>query len=332
MTTSIRSSANPLPSIAVIIAAYNADETIAKAVISALAQPQTAEVVVIDDASDDGTSHAAHLAGGGDPRLAIVRNEQNCGPSASRNIAINRSSAPYIAVLDADDFFLENRFDAIFRICDWDFCADNIVFFDDETSIEGLCSAFDGSSLSPTTLGVPDFIRGNIPNAKKPRGELGFLKPVIRRSFIKKHDLLYDPSCRLGEDFVFYMQALLKGARYLITPECGYAARVRPSSLSGQHLIHDLKVLHGLEKSISSDPNLSKSERKLMKQKSRSTCRRVHHREVLAVKSNAGLIRGLFATIEHPNTIIDILRDKFFCRKLSSFNSLPRLLLRPEAF
>lgn len=100
-----KGSATPSPSVAVIIAAHNAAETIGKAVISALAQPQTTEVVVVDDASEDGTSDAAHRAGAGDPRLTIIRNEQNLGPSASRNIAIDASSAPYIAILDGDDFF-----------------------------------------------------------------------------------------------------------------------------------------------------------------------------------------------------------------------------------
>ena len=46
------------PKVAVIVAAYNVAETIAKAVTSALAQPETAEVVVVDDASEDHT----HLA------------------------------------------------------------------------------------------------------------------------------------------------------------------------------------------------------------------------------------------------------------------------------
>lgn len=325
-----KGSATPSPSVAVIIAAHNAAETISKAVISALAQPQTTELVVVDDASDDGTSGAARQAGAGDRRLTVIRNEQNLGPSASRNIAISASSAPYVAILDGDDFFLPNRFDTIFRTREWDFCADNIVFFDDEATIERACPSRDILDFAPIQLGATDFIRGNIPNAKKPRGELGFLKPVMRRSFIDSHGLRYEPNCRLGEDFVFYMQALINGARYVVVTECGYAALVRPSSLSGRHSLEDLKVLHGLEKNIFFDPRLSKSERSLMGQRCRSTQRRVHHREVLAIRREAGLLMGMLAAVRRPTTVIDILRDRHRRGNSNGADNLPRVLLPSE--
>ena len=332
MAKSSSTIADPPTSVAVIIAAYNAAETIGKAITSALAQPETAEVVVVDDASVDGTSQAAYEAAGGDPRLAIIRNEQNLGPSASRNTAIRQSSAPFIAILDGDDFFLDGRFGAIFRTNDWDFCADNIVFFADEPSIVGARAAFDGSGLTPRVLDLSAFIRGNIPNAKKPRGELGFLKPVMRRSFIEKHALTYEPSCRLGEDFVFYTEALIKEARYLIRPECGYAALVRPSSLSGQHSLYDLQVLHSLEKKLALNSDLLKSERRLLEQRCRSTRRRVHHREVLAIRRESGLIHGLLAALMRPTSVLDIYKDRFGVKKATAYQALPRLLLPFDYF
>lgn len=327
-----KGSATPSPSVAVIIAAHNAAETIGKAVISALAQSQTTEVVVVDDASEDGTSDAAHRAGAGDPRLTVIRNEQNLGPSASRNTAIRRSTAPFIAILDGDDFFLDGRFEAIFRTNDWDFCADNIVFFDDESSIEGARAAFDRSGLTPRFLDLSAFIRGNIPDAKKPRGELGFLKPVMRRSFIENHALTYEPSCRLGEDFVFYTEALIKEARYLVIPECGYAALVRPSSLSEHHSLHDLQVLHSLEKKLAVNSNLLESELQLLEQRCRSTRRRVHHREVLAIRREAGLSHGLLAALVRPTSVLDIYKDRFRVKKAPPYQALPRLLLPLEYF
>jgi succinoglycan biosynthesis protein ExoU len=47
---------------AIVIAAYNAEATIARAIRSALAQPEVGEVCVVDDASTDATSEVAMRA------------------------------------------------------------------------------------------------------------------------------------------------------------------------------------------------------------------------------------------------------------------------------
>ena len=55
--------------VCVIIAAKNAEETIGRAVRSALSEPETAEVIVIDDGSDDRTMAEAASADDGTGRL-----------------------------------------------------------------------------------------------------------------------------------------------------------------------------------------------------------------------------------------------------------------------
>ena len=298
------------PKVAVIIAAYNVAETIGKAVQSALAQPETAEVVVVDDASRDDTHLEAQTAAAGDPRLTVIRNEHNLGPARSRNIAISQTSSPYIAILDGDDFLLEGRFERIFKETGWDFCADNIIFFSDEGQIEAARTPFDNADLIPMTLDLESFVLGNIPDAKRPRAELGFLKPVMRRGFMEEHNLTYAEECRLGEDFLFYAEALMRGAVYAVVPHCGYAALVRENSLSGRHSIEDLKSLHERELQLCRSPDLNTAERKLLKRRTRSTLRRIHHREVLARKAESGSLLGAAAGITRPTSIVDIFRDR----------------------
>ena len=79
--------------------------TTPRAVASALKQPETAEVVVVDDASgDDGaTLRAAEAADDGSGRLKVFALPRNAGPSAARNAAIRASKAAWIAILDSDD-------------------------------------------------------------------------------------------------------------------------------------------------------------------------------------------------------------------------------------
>lgn len=91
--------------VCIIIAAKNAADTITIAIASALAEPEAAEVVVIDDGSTDDTATVARAADDGTGRLNVVRFEENRGPAAARNHAISISQSPLLGVLDADDFF-----------------------------------------------------------------------------------------------------------------------------------------------------------------------------------------------------------------------------------
>ncbi len=229
--------------VSVIITARNAKATIGDAVTSALDQPEVSEVIVVDDASDDATSDATRAAAKDDTRLVILRQEANIGPAAARNLAIARSTAPFIAILDADDYLLPGRFGPLFTQPGWDLIADNIVFVSDE-----IPGRIDGSALPRHTgeselLDLATFIRGNIAQKNVKRGELGFLKPVIRKSILPTANQIYDPGLWLGEDYDLYVRLMLAGARFRLSRRIGYAARVRSDSLSGRHRTGDLYAL-----------------------------------------------------------------------------------------
>lgn len=231
--------------VAVIIAAHNAETTIGDAVQSALEQREVVEVVVVDDASTDATGAEARAAAGKDARLAVIRHDGNIGPAAARNLAIAQTSAPCIAILDADDYLMPGRFAQMFRHTGWDIIADNIVFIADTVPGRvdpGSLPSDDGGS---EMLGLATFVQGNIARGRVRRGELGFLKPVIRRSVFPDHRAIYDPALWLGEDYDLYVRLLLRGARFRLTRHIGYAARVRANSLSGQHRTSDLFALLG---------------------------------------------------------------------------------------
>jgi Glycosyl transferase family 2 len=86
---------------AVVIPAYNAARTLARAIDSVLAQTYPpAEIWVIDDASTDGT---LALAASYSPKVQLIQLPHNQGPSAARNAGWDAAAADYIAFLDADD-------------------------------------------------------------------------------------------------------------------------------------------------------------------------------------------------------------------------------------
>jgi hypothetical protein len=88
--------------IGVVIPTRDRRRLLRTALASALQQRGVAvEVVVVDDASSDGTPEA--LAGVRDDRLTVLRHERPTGVAPARNEGMGRITAPWIAFLDDDD-------------------------------------------------------------------------------------------------------------------------------------------------------------------------------------------------------------------------------------
>ena len=98
--------------VSVVIPVYNAGPYVAQAVESALAQPQTAEVVLVEDKSpDDAYQTCLALAEKYDKvKLYTHPNHANMGAGPSRTLGVEKASFPFVAFLDADDYYLPNRF------------------------------------------------------------------------------------------------------------------------------------------------------------------------------------------------------------------------------
>ncbi|WP_420961589.1 glycosyltransferase family 2 protein [Brucella sp. IR073] len=295
-------------SVCVIIAAKNAADTIGAAIASALSEPEVTEVVVVDDGSTDGTADAARAGDDGSGRLTIIRFDVNKGPSHARNQAIASSSAALIAILDADDFFLPGRFSNLLARRDWDLAADNIVFIDQQRLSGFHVSAVERLSPEPRFLDLPTFVERNISKRNRQRGELGFLKPIIRRDFLDRHRLHYDEKLRLGEDYDLYTRALALGARFQIINNCGYGAVVRSDSLSGRHRTEDLKALADADKALLASGLLAGQARQAVARHECHMRGKYHHRQFLDVKAQRGILGALGYCARNPSAIPPIAR------------------------
>ena len=95
----------------VVIPLFNNRETIGRAVRSVLAQRGPGlELIVVDDGSADDS--LAALAGVSDPRLRTIRQE-NGGAGAARDTGIAAAAHPWVALLDADDFWLDGHLEEL---------------------------------------------------------------------------------------------------------------------------------------------------------------------------------------------------------------------------
>ncbi|WP_027381435.1 glycosyltransferase family 2 protein [Chryseobacterium daeguense] len=100
--------------ISVIIPVYNAEKYVANAVESALQFKEVSEVLLIEDGSPDNALHVCQQLANQYERVKLFQHpdKKNHGPGKSRNIGIKAATGDFIAFLDADDYYLPNRFTA----------------------------------------------------------------------------------------------------------------------------------------------------------------------------------------------------------------------------
>jgi len=119
--------------ISVIIPVYNAATYIGDAVLSALNQEETAEVIIVEDGSTDNSLEICKKLEQQYDKVKLFthENNENRGAGESRNLGIMKSSFDYIAFLDADDYYLENRFKTAVKV------------FENNPDIEGVYEAIE---------------------------------------------------------------------------------------------------------------------------------------------------------------------------------------------
>jgi len=105
--------------ISVVIPVFQAERFVEKAVLSACDQVEVSEVIIVEDCSPDSSLLICErLAHNYPSKGNIYRHpdNKNHGAGASRNLGIKKAKGAFISFLDADDYFLPNRFKNDVRI------------------------------------------------------------------------------------------------------------------------------------------------------------------------------------------------------------------------
>ena len=100
-------------SVSIIMPAFNSAEFIAESIASVIAQShQNWELLVVDDGSSDTTAAIVEELSREDPRIKLIElGENSGGPAQPRNVGLGLAKSDYIAFLDADDIWLEQKLD-----------------------------------------------------------------------------------------------------------------------------------------------------------------------------------------------------------------------------
>jgi glycosyltransferase involved in cell wall biosynthesis len=90
--------------VSVVVPCYNYGRYLPEAIKSVLDQPGVdVEVIIVDDASTDGSAQLALLAAEEDPRISVVLHARNMGHIATYNDGLSRATGDYVVLLSADD-------------------------------------------------------------------------------------------------------------------------------------------------------------------------------------------------------------------------------------
>ncbi|GBR01248.1 glycosyltransferase family 2 protein [Acetobacter oeni] len=221
-------------SFSVIVTTYNSSAFVNRAIESLKNQTlPPMEVLIVDDCSSDNTIDVIKQLITGDERFRIIALPVNGGPSAARNAGIGLAGGEWIATLDADDAYAPERLEklsaAIEQTGPLDMVADDLLFYDSdirtETGASGAIRDFGGKIIS-----LPIFFQYNLVNGQ--RTDWGLLKPCFRRAFLTETGQLYPTTIRHGEDFLFFTNLLLKGARWGLVDQPLYIYTQRVGSVS----------------------------------------------------------------------------------------------------
>ena len=208
------------PRVSVIIPSYQNAKELPRAVISVLNQDYSNfEIVIIDNASTDGTPKICSTFAASEPRIKWKTLVQNLGPAGARNEGVKIARGEFIAFLDADDEWLNGKLATQVEILD-SFPAIALVFcdgylFDEKSNKKSLISKINkiqkkNVEFTPIDTKRPIYrLDGDVRTAIF-RGNFINLSSVMLRK--EAFDLLggFDQSCYGMEDLDFWVRLARK--------------------------------------------------------------------------------------------------------------------------
>src|ERR1044072_3761999 len=195
-----------MPTVSVIMPAYNVARYVADAAHSVLRQSYTdLELIIADDGSTDATREIIDQIRASDPQRVQTITVPNNGPSAARNAAMQLARGDFFALLDSDD------------IWEREFLARQMALFEAHPHVD-LVSG-NGRYLGSRRHGQPV---GPWPDTRPPLGlatiisdeQAVFVMTVCRR---RVWDVLggFNESLRGNEDFDLWLRAALAGFGFM---------------------------------------------------------------------------------------------------------------------
>lgn len=230
-----------MPKVSVITPCYNTPPDFFRQCVESI-QNQTLkdlELIIIDDGSkspDQGEAPCITLCNSyasGDSRIKFLRQDHK-GVSEARNLGIQNASGDYIVFLDSDDWFDPETLESLYNYAE-EQNSDITIFenYRNTATSEQAFRAFDENIAVFEKDSLVDLIKNAVQTNPAHCGIIiGVCCKFYRANFLKENGLLFQSGISLGEDRMFFLNALCKSPRtsYLARPFYHY--RESDSSLS----------------------------------------------------------------------------------------------------
>jgi glycosyltransferase involved in cell wall biosynthesis len=207
--------------VSVITAAFNSASVIERNIRSVGAQSlKPLEHIIVDYGSVDDTVSVARSLQREFPHLRVIR-QQNRGAGAARNAGIATAAARYVAFLDSDDCWLENKLEAQIGFM----AANDVVFsYGEFEAVDAVTGTSLGRHGAPERVTYADLLHGC---------PIGCLTAAFDQSALGKR---YMPEVRRGQDWGFWLALTRDGTTAHRYPGCHAVYHQSTSSLSSRKL------------------------------------------------------------------------------------------------
>lgn len=229
----------------IIIPCYNSEEYIERC-ISSIYENVTCEfsfeVIVINDGSKDKTLEVLNTILDKFNDLIVVNNE-NFGPSFSRNIGIEMAQGEYLLFLDSDDFYLKGTLLGLYKYI-LNYQMPDVLEFNFSYLKKSIFK--DKIKKIKCTTAIEHALKGCNINSVSNKS--------YKRNFINENSIFFNENIRLAEDLEFNTNVFLQANNVLAIPDYFLVVNnlnlnsvTRINTLKNRYkIIHQLKVVFNL--------------------------------------------------------------------------------------
>lgn len=189
--------------VSIIMPVYNCGDKLCRSIASVLGQTyKNLQLILIDDGSNDDSPSICDQYAQRDSRVEVLH-QRNVGASAARNRGLEQARGEYVAFVDADDMISELYIEVLMYTA--------IITDTKISTCEALyCNAdyYENNELQTQYKISPRLIKVEDYNFMEPWSHATVWGALFHSSLL--HDIKFDTNILVGEDALFFANALVK--------------------------------------------------------------------------------------------------------------------------